>query len=91
MFVVDLAGLSVGTTAAGTEVKSDSVVFDSLEIVQVVVEFDTEYSMADIDHEMVALKTANLITALKVNNNPVPESHFEVAVVAWAAGDAPQV
>lgn len=48
--------------------------------------------MADIDHEMVALKTANLITALKVNNNPVLDSHFEVAVVAWAAGDdAPQV
>lgn len=39
--VVDLAGSSAGATAAGTEVKSDFVVFDSLEIVQVVVEFDT--------------------------------------------------
>lgn len=40
--VVDLAGLSVETIAAGTEVKGDSVVFDSLAVVQVVVEFDTE-------------------------------------------------
>lgn len=32
-----------------------------------------------------------MVIALEVNNNPEQESHLEVAVVAWAAGDAPQV